>query len=152
MGADGRGAKGCAPSPEIKWIFTWNRWVWVHSRITFLRSKRHKKRHTRPILVRSMGGGRPPWICHCLLSDHCHLLYRIAVKCRWIGCEDMNLQFMSLESLRDSFVCFTCTLTITHCDIMSAVSSVAVRVTVQLVSLFRWCKYHLPVNTVNPWE
>jgi len=63
-GADDRGAKGAevwglCPLPRKKMIFfTWNRWILVHSRITFLRSKRHKKRHTRPIC--QVNGGRLP--------------------------------------------------------------------------------------------
>ena len=49
---DGRGegsGEGAVPPLRTKWIFTWNRWVLVHCRITFTFMEK---------LVRSMG--RPP--------------------------------------------------------------------------------------------
>jgi len=52
---------GIAPSQK-KWIFTWNKWVLVHSRIFFTVTQK---------LVRSMGTAAPPppplWIRHCRL-------------------------------------------------------------------------------------
>jgi len=80
---DGRGAEwggeGLCPSPEKNWIFSWNWWVSVHSRITFYVQKGSRK-GIQDQLVRSMGGRPHPRIRHCathicavITDDYCLL-------------------------------------------------------------------------------
>jgi len=53
--------EGAQPLPRKNWIFTWNRWVLVHSRITFYVYAKIGE-------VNWGGGCPPPWIRHCLES------------------------------------------------------------------------------------
>jgi len=60
-GGRSRGGVWGVPPPQKKRIFTWNRWVLVHSRITF---------YVYAKTGQVNGGGRPPpWIA--TVAGHC---------------------------------------------------------------------------------